>query len=256
MSSCISQNNSAIFGNLFVYFLCCDVHRGYRMSDRCAIKITYELRDRKEEEIPEIYLQTDVSTFRDIATVMYNMIRKEAMQSNIIDVVFDIYEEMSIKTIERTHRGEEQGLQLHRITAPQLFRQWRAKWSHRVPCPRVANAVIHRQTPRCSLLPIVRPHAAESEYSTVVICSEDTDVFVLCLTFCKQIGVLLFQRCGTQTRIRLLDLPYCVCLLNGLKFTNMCRLRDCANQPVTEESDPEYAIHDEQYEDDDSEFDE
>jgi hypothetical protein len=36
----------------------------------------------------------------------------------------------------------------------------------------------------------------------------------------------------------------------------MCRLRDCANQPLTDDSDPDYVMQDEEYDDDDDEFDE
>ena len=43
------------------------------------------------------------------------MIYEEAVQSNITDV-FDTYEMMSIKTVERAYGGEEQGLQLQQIT--------------------------------------------------------------------------------------------------------------------------------------------
>ena len=43
------------------------------------------------------------------------------MQSNRIDV-FDTYEEMSIKDMERSYRGEEQGLQFQQITAAQLVK--------------------------------------------------------------------------------------------------------------------------------------
>jgi len=49
-------------------------------------------------------------------------------------------------------------------------------------------------------------HAAAAGHSAVIICSEDTDVFVLCLSFSEQIGVPPFQRCGTQTRTRLIDI--------------------------------------------------
>ena len=65
-------------------------------------------------------VKNDVTTFADIATAIHKMVCKEAMQSNRIDMVFDTYEEMSIKTVERTNRGEEQGLQFHRITVTQL----------------------------------------------------------------------------------------------------------------------------------------
>lgn len=49
-------------------------------------------------------------------------------------------------------------------------------------------------------------HAAESGYSAVVICSEDTDVFVMCLAFHKEISVRLYQKCGIKTRTHLIDI--------------------------------------------------
>lgn len=48
-------------------------------------------------------------------------------------------------------------------------------------------------------------HAAEEGYKSVVICSEDTDVFIMCLAFHDKIGAQLFQRCGTKTRTRIVD---------------------------------------------------
>ena len=49
-------------------------------------------------------------------------------------------------------------------------------------------------------------HAAREGYQAVVICSEDTDVFVMLLAYCDKIGVSLFQKCGTRTRTRLVDI--------------------------------------------------
>lgn len=39
-----------------------------------------------------------------------------------------------------------------------------------------------------------------------MICSEDTDVFIMTLAFQDQIGVPLFQKYGTRTRTRLVDI--------------------------------------------------
>ena len=39
----------------------------------------------------------------------------------------------------------------------------------------------------------------------MVICSEDTYVFIMSLEYCDKIGVSLFQKCGTRTRTRLVD---------------------------------------------------
>ena len=43
-------------------------------------------------------------------------------------------------------------------------------------------------------------------YDAVVVSSEDTDVFALLLAFSNSIDASLFQKCGTQTRTRLIDI--------------------------------------------------
>ena len=43
-------------------------------------------------------------------------------------------------------------------------------------------------------------HAANDGCQTVVICSEDTDVFIMLLAFHDAIGVPLFQKCSTKIR--------------------------------------------------------
>ena len=43
-------------------------------------------------------------------------------------------------------------------------------------------------------------------YDAVVVKSEDTDVFVLHLAFSSSTDVSLFQKCGTQTRPRLIHI--------------------------------------------------
>ena len=45
----------------------------------------------------------------------------------------------------------------------------------------------------------------DSNSKAVVICADDTDVFILCLAFRDNIHDSLFQKCGTQTRTRLTD---------------------------------------------------
>ena len=43
-------------------------------------------------------------------------------------------------------------------------------------------------------------------YKAVVITAKDTDVFVLCLAFNKDTPFPVYQKCGTQTRKRFLDI--------------------------------------------------
>ena len=62
-------------------------------------------------------------------------------------------------------------------------------------------------------------HAAREGYEAVVICSEDTDVFILALAFQDKISAHLFQRCGTRTRKRLVDIKKVAATLG----TDVCK---------------------------------
>ena len=48
-------------------------------------------------------------------------------------------------------------------------------------------------------------HAARKGYQSVVICSDDTYVFIMALASNDKIGAALFQKCGTRTRTRMVD---------------------------------------------------
>ena len=65
------------------------------------------------------------ATFGDVAAAIHSTVLREGQQSSRIDVVFDTYRETSIKNIERTLRGEEEGLQLQNISEAQMVKQWR-----------------------------------------------------------------------------------------------------------------------------------
>ena len=49
-------------------------------------------------------------------------------------------------------------------------------------------------------------HASREGFVAVVICTDDTDVSILCLAFRDNTYASLFQKCGTQTRTRLIDI--------------------------------------------------
>ena len=49
-------------------------------------------------------------------------------------------------------------------------------------------------------------HAFREGFEAVVICADDTDVFILCLAFRYNTHASLFQKCGTQTRTRFIDI--------------------------------------------------
>ena len=49
-------------------------------------------------------------------------------------------------------------------------------------------------------------HASDQGYKSVVVVSEDTDVYVLCFAFAKDIKCSFYQKRGTKTRTRYLDI--------------------------------------------------
>ena len=49
-------------------------------------------------------------------------------------------------------------------------------------------------------------HAARNGFKAIVISSEDTDVFVLCLAFKDFVPATMYLKCGTQTRTRFVSI--------------------------------------------------
>ena len=47
---------------------------------------------------------------------------------------------------------------------------------------------------------------ASADYEAMVIVTEDTDVFILCLAVCRQISGKIYIRCGTKNRLRHIDI--------------------------------------------------
>ena len=191
-------------------------------------------------------IKGDQATFGDVAVTVLLMALKEGGQSKRIDVVFDTYQENSIKNSERSVRGEETGHQLQSITGTQIVRQWRTflsriknksnlitfivnEWRKEQYREKLQEKILYatvdekcyRITSQGSMevsalqcfqeeadgrLLLHAKHAANEGYHAVVICSEDTDVFIMSLAFHDKIGASLFQKCGTKTRRKVIDI--------------------------------------------------
>ncbi|CAM4534943.1 unnamed protein product [Leuciscus chuanchicus] len=182
----------------------------------------------------------DEVTFRDVATTILGMALREGSQSRRIDVVFDTYKQNSIKNSERSLRGEETGHELQDITSTQMVRQWRnflskvnsktslisfivnewrkpqyrEKLQEKILYATVIDKcyrITYQDSEEVSTLHCQQEaadgrlllHAAREGYQSIVICSEDTDVFIMSLAFCDKIEAPLFLKCGTRTRTRL-----------------------------------------------------
>ena len=187
----------------------------------------------------------DQATFGDIAATVLSMALNEGGKSNRIDV-FDTYRENFIKNSERSLRGEEIGHQQQAITGMQIVRQWRSflttvknkdsligfivrEWmkagfrdklqqkvlyaTMRDKCYRIISegsnevqALQCQQEEADGRLLLQTAHAFEEGNEGVVVCSEDTDVFIMALAFHDKIEASLFQKCGTKTRTRVIDI--------------------------------------------------
>ena len=204
-------------------------------------------------------IKGDQATFGDVAATVFSMALNEGRQSNRIDVVFDTYQENSIKNSERSLRGRETGHQLQSITSTQIVRQWRtflsrisnktnlitfivSEWKKELYREKLHGEVLYttaddkcfkitsqgsvevpalqcHQEEADGRLLLHAAHAAREGYQGVVICAEDTDVFILSLAFQDKIGAPLFQQCGTKTRRRVIDIRKVAAKLG----TNACR---------------------------------
>lgn len=191
-------------------------------------------------------LRGEQANFGEVAKSVFSMALREGQSSKRVDIVFDTYQDVSIKNLEREARGEETGPQLQNITAKQIVRQWIKfltnssnktslisflvnEWkkpeytvllnekilfaTDGEMCFRITKDFTeevpdlqstHEEADGRMLLHAA--HAAEDGYQSVIICTEDTDVFIMCMAFHQQIKVPLFQKCGTKARKRLVDI--------------------------------------------------
>ena len=168
-------------------------------------------------------IKGDGNTFAEIADGLMAMVLREGASSKQIDVVFDVYIEKSIKNTERERRGCQAGNEYRNLQPDHRVQQKRKFLSNpqnkkqligfiseewkKEKCRRRLNWITLLVTSEETCTEIcedgVRPredlkltqeeadtrlllhalHAARNGYRSVVISSEDTDVFILCLAF-------------------------------------------------------------------------
>ena len=182
-------------------------------------------------------------SFAEIADVLMTMIMREGATSRRINVVFDVYREISIKNTEREKRGGYSGNAYRHIQPHHKVQQWRKflanpqnkkllvgfvtkEWQKERFLRQLTGKTLY--TPAEEKCTEISPdggakmredlkstqeeadtwlllhafHAANNGYNTVVIPSEDTDVFVLSLAFKCFIPAKIYLKCGTQTRTK------------------------------------------------------
>jgi hypothetical protein len=183
----------------------------------------------------------DGKTFSEMATSILASIMHVATGSKRIDVVFDVYNDVSIKNAERETRMSDSGVLFSTITPGHKIRQWRRllrcsasktaltrfladEWmtptylaklddvemyvTYDDQCIKLTNrarypalATTHEEAD-CRLL--LHAKHASHDFGTIIIASEDTDVLILCLAFSKEFDNV-YIRCGSSSRIRYIN---------------------------------------------------
>ena len=186
----------------------------------------------------------DNMTFNNIAMTLFNSALHIGSESDRIDVVFDVYTDMSIKNAERIKRGSESGILFGQIVPGHKIKQWRrllaspqsktklveflvSRWKETIFRQKLNDKVMYvtlgkkcfqimkdatsdvselcsEQEEADTRMLLHAKHAALTS-SSVIIVADDTDVFILCLAFCNQIECRMFLKCGTKSRERYID---------------------------------------------------
>ena len=204
-------------------------------------------------------LKGDQKTFAAVAEALLGRVLNEGGTSDRIDVVFDDYREESIKNAERINRGEGSGSEYRNIQADHKVKQWRRflcssknkqalivfvtsewkkdKYKEKLlgktlvitcgdKCYQLSSGMVQpiselesTQEEADTRVILHAVHAARSRFASVVVVSEDTDVLILLLAFKSSISSSLFIKCGSQTRVKYIDVSRVVESIGA----NICR---------------------------------
>ena len=184
-------------------------------------------------------------TFGEICNTIHNTVLLESGQSDRIDLVFDVYQEKSIKNAERVKRGAAHRTQYKTILPSHKIKQWQSflkdsnnkcsfirflckEWRNDKYCSKLkqvtlfvaydrecwkltADGAVQVDSLACSheeadtRMLFHAKKAAENRKDAVVIVCEDTDVLVLATAMAEEIGVPIYQRRGNQSRTRYIN---------------------------------------------------
>ena len=191
-------------------------------------------------------LKGDNKKFSDIAQSLLATVLNEFPSAKRIDMVFDVYNDESIKNAERESRAPEACTQYKNITHGHTVRQWRiflanssnktglihflvSEWQHQKyrsqlhqkiivvtsgsACYRYSSVDFQQVSELActheeaeTRLLFHAEHIAKSGFRSVVIVCDDTDVFVLCLAYSRRLFCQLFSKHGSKIRTEFIDI--------------------------------------------------
>ena len=183
-------------------------------------------------------------TFGELSEALLVSALRAGSGSHRIDVVFDVYKDVSIKNAERVNRGSDSGLLFSNIVAGHKVKQWRrllsstksktnlikflaedwqkqalrSKLNDKVmyvtcekKCIKLTNdtssevhSLFTTQEEADTRKLLHAKHASE-ESGSIIIASEDTDVLIICLSVARNFPCHLYIKKGSQNRERIVD---------------------------------------------------
>lgn len=190
-------------------------------------------------------MKVDYLTFGEIADKILSRVLREGDSSDRVDVVFDVYRDISIKSAEKEIRGESDAITFKNLASGHKVRQFKnfsrnadtktslirfvvqhwqttssrarledkelhvtcGKRCYKITADKVEEELRSEQEEADTRLLLHAQHAAnEQRYRSIIVSSENTDVRVLCLAFSFSIDVPMYQRCVSQTNARYIDI--------------------------------------------------
>ena len=184
-------------------------------------------------------------TFNELSDHIFAQMIHSSGGSERIDVVFDVYQDQSIKAAERANRRSEDGVAFKQIMPGHKIQNWRRllactesknkltsflaeNWKDQQKREKLGNRVMFVTCGDLCLklthdswqevdelkssheeadtrLLLHAKHAADS-YPALICVSEDTDVFIICLALSGDINSKIFIRRGHKSSVRLVDI--------------------------------------------------
>ena len=182
-------------------------------------------------------------TFEELSEQLLAQVKNMGYESERIDIVFDVYRNKSIKSLERKLRGSVEGIKYAKIMPGHKIKQWQRllscgtsktklvqfiaeDWQERLSKNLGTKTLYITSGEKCykitvdgseevgdlkstqeeadTRMVLHASHAAKN-YDSVTIAADDTDVLIVSMALQSQINCNLFIRCGTKNNTRLLD---------------------------------------------------
>ena len=157
----------------------------------------------------------DNKTFGELSESLFMSALHVGSESYRIDVVFDVYADVSIKNAERVNCGSDNGLLFSNIVAGHKIKQWRRLLSSPKSKANLIKLLTSNATSEADSLFTTQEEAdtrmllhakhAADESSSLIIASEDTDVLIICLSLVQNFACRMYIKCGAKNRERFVD---------------------------------------------------